>query len=199
MSWIAGDIVMNSYTEKEIKKAQGLIRSRVRHEADLEEFPHMGDYLNPIKKMEDETIFPSYEAAEEYLDKIRGKWSRKYNPVVAFQSGEIKIPNNIKRLEERAEEEAKKYVEYKKSHSIKNFTAKYIGCQKCGSKVNKEYIKYDFCPVCNADLRSKTTIKTLQRYMDKKNSLLKEYNAAKKKIKAKGPIKYLLMYEEYVG
>lgn len=192
-------IVMDSYTKKEIENAQENIRDRVRSNSNLVEFPNMGNCLNPFKRIREDYIFPSYDATEEYLDNISNKWGRKYSPVVAFHSGKAKIPNNIKKLEERAENETKKYLKYKETHSVKKFKAKYIGCEKCGSKVNKDYIKYELCPVCNNDLRSKTTRMILNQYLDKKNALIKEFQEKTNTLKGKGPIKYLVMYEEYIG
>lgn len=38
-------------------------------------------------------------------------------------------------------------------------TSDYIGCQKCGSKLSRQYLKSSKCPLCGDDLRSNTVIK----------------------------------------
>ena len=53
------------------------------------------------------------------------------------------------------QEKIKKYVE---EHSVKTFSAKNIGCKKCGSSLAKDYLKSDICPLCGNDLRAASTI-----------------------------------------
>ena len=41
MSWIGGSVVINDASKRELERAEAIITSHVRHNADLEEFPHM--------------------------------------------------------------------------------------------------------------------------------------------------------------
>ena len=66
-------------------------------------------------------------------------------------------------------------VKYIEDHSVKTFSAKNIGCKKCGSSLAKEYLKSDICPLCGADLRSQTTI-------DGENQMKAKIDELKKKI-----------------
>ena len=76
------------------------------------------------------------------------------------------------------EAEKRKYEEYEREHSVLAFKAAYVSCTKCGSKLNREYLKSDTCPICRTDMRSDTTQSILARYFKKicdlKNEQLRE-------------------------
>lgn len=190
MSWVAGCLTIENESQKEINRAKTHIRNVVRNNADLGEFPNMGDSLNRIKFVNPDTIPSSIEEAERIADGYN--WRRNYNIAIPFV-GESK---KMKDIRERIEEEQRKYEEYGKKHSVLTFKAAYVSCPKCMSKLNKEYLKTDKCPVCRSDMRSDTTKATLERYQKKIASLKKEYEEQKKIPKNK---KYVLFYEEYIG
>lgn len=65
--------------------------------------------------------------------------------------------------------------------------AEYIGCKNCGSKIARKYLRRNFCPVCNADLRPETTlnrIAALKEKADKSSDTLKA-ELTKQAMKAK--------------
>lgn len=45
----------------------------------------------------------------------------------------------------------------------KDFKSQYLGCKKCGSKLNKDYLKSNKCPLCHEDMRSDTVLKNIAR------------------------------------
>ena len=79
MSWIGGSFVMDDLSEKSLKKAYASIRSKIRHEADLEEFPNMGNDIMPIKEYAPGKIYDSFDAAEQVASDSFNVWNRKYN------------------------------------------------------------------------------------------------------------------------
>ena len=198
MSWIGGEIVIHDSTAKEIGRAREIIRSAVRHNADLEEFPDKGNYIMPIVKIFKNKIFLSYEDAVEACEKCREEWGRKYNIMVAFHDNTAVKPNKkMEDIMKRIDETTSKKIEYMKKNDVSTFKADYIGCPGCGSKINKKYIQYSKCPLCGKDLHSKTTKETLKRYNDKISELKKKMKEESKKRKL--PVHYLIMYEEHVG
>lgn len=190
MSWVAGYLIMNDKSQKEINIAKDDICCIVRRNADLNEFPNMGNSLNQIKFINPDKIPCSLEEAEEIADKY--KWRRNYNIAIPL----IVESKKMKDIRERIEEEQRKCEEYGQKHSVLTFKASYVSCPKCMSKLNKDYLKNDKCPVCHSDMRSDTTKATLERYKKKITSLKKEYEEQRKN---KKNIKYVLFYEEYVG
>lgn len=92
MSWVAGCLIVENESQKEINRAKTHIRNVVRNNADLEEFPYMGDSLNPIKFVNPDAIPSSVEEAEKIADGY--KWRRNYNIAIPF-IGESKKMKDI--------------------------------------------------------------------------------------------------------
>ena len=200
MSWIGGSIVLNDVKKKQLDEAAERIRYAVRSNANLAEFPNMGCRINPFMHIFTQKVFNGYEEAEAALEGRRSEWSRNYTGYVAFRDLEsINETKRIIELKEKIKSESKKKIRYSLDNNVKDQKADFIGCHKCGSKINKTYIQANRCPVCNNDLRSDTFKKRMANYQEKIDKLTKELNEEKKKNAAKAPIKYLVMYEEYVG
>lgn len=89
-----------------------------------------------------------------------------------------------------------KLKEYEKKHSIKVLQAKFLTCSKCGSKINKDYIHRERCPICNKDLRSKTILETIDNYNQRILEIEKKIQEEKEK--QKGEVKWLVKYEYHV-
>lgn len=81
-------------------------------------------------------------------------------------------------LERRIKETEQKYIEYNNKHSIKMLSSDFIGCKECGSRLKRELLHSEYCPLCRNDLRSKTTIDTLKGYQNKIKKLQKELDAS---------------------
>ena len=84
---------------------------------------------------------------------------------------------------------------YRAEHSVHTFQAAYIGCPKCGSKLSREYLRGENCPLCRADLRSKTTLDKLKWYDDKIADYRNRIEEEKRKQKKKAVVKWLIKYE----
>lgn len=173
------------------------MRSRVRHEADLEEFPNMGNHLNEIIQK----VFTPCKSIDEAYEKANQfDWKRNYNILIPFKDVKnLKESKKIISLKERLEKELKKLEEYIEKTDCKNFKSKLITCPRCDSKINKDYIHNSRCPLCQEDLRSKTTVDTVKRYNANIKKINKEIRAEQEKNSSKAKTKYLLMYVEYVG
>lgn len=86
-------------------------------------------------------------------------------------------------LEKRIDAEKKKLNEYKKTHSVKAFKSASVGCDFCKSKLTIKFLKDDECPVCGNDLRSKTTLDTINKYSKNIYQLSKELKDEEKTMK----------------
>ena len=105
-------------------------------------------------------------------------------------------------LKERKQKEIVKRNDYEKAHSIASFKVEYVGCSKCGSKLKRTLIRENSCPLCKAELRSKTTLETIKRYennIDRLEQQIKEEQKKtnKKNIK-KSKVKWLVKIEYHV-
>lgn len=200
MSWLGGTLVINNKNQKTMKKAMEDISSAVRHESDLEEFPNMGLHIMNIREIQPGKVFADFDAAERYCMNEFTSWMRNYNVMVAFSDTScVKTTKHLSSLKERMDRETDKMNTYAKEHSVSEFKASYVSCPKCGSKINKDYIGYDRCPLCKTDLRSETTKKTIARYKNNIIQLKKQIKDEEQKQKDKLPVRYLVAYCEYTG
>lgn len=197
MSWISGDLVVNELSKKTMNGVYASIRHRVRCEANLEEFPDMGNNIMPVRLIND-GIFGSYDEAYEYCMIKNTDWQRKYNVAVPFRGcDDLQMTKKLQSLNTRLTTERQKLSEYEAAHEVTMFKADFVGCPKCKSKLARGYLRNSKCPVCREDMRSKTTKDTLARYRAKIRKLEKEISDEKNKQNTDK--KYLICFIEYIG
>lgn len=162
-------------------------------------------YFDPVQLpflfLKNVDIFKTRGEAMEYLrSDACNSYIRKKNVGVRYRSTEGVKPTKRKLdLERRIEETKKKIQEYTAAHSVLNFKAEYIGCPGCGSKLKKDLLHSDICPLCRKDMRSETTIKTIRSYYTKIEELRKEIELENRKISAKGKVYWLINASVYLG
>ena len=77
-----------------------------------------------------------------------------------------------------------------------DFKSDFVGCKHCGSKINREYIRSNACPVCRGDMRSDTTQKRLENMRAKVNRLSNDIKDEEKKLAEKhGQVCWLVKFE----
>ena len=143
-------------------------------------------------------ICDNYEDAERYIESHDdGNYDQlavKYRVYPRIEPSKTMIS-----LQERLKKETVKKAEYEKEHSIASFKAEFVGCPNCGSKLKKELLKGDSCPLCRTELRSKTTMETLARYEKNIKELVKQIKEEERKLQAKmvkkSKIKWLVKIE----
>lgn len=100
--------------------------------------------------------------------------------------GEIsskKLDNIIKRINETYD----KKKEFQVKSWVGNRKSKFIGCENCGSKINRTYIRENNnnCSICHSDLRPNSTLDRLKQYDVKINDLQKEKKKIEKELAKK--------------
>lgn len=198
MSWIRGDLVLDDLSKKSLDKAYLHIDRRVKSNSDLVEFPNAGARFT-IREISVPEPLENQDAAEDFLDE-RDDWHRNWNVAVRFYDrSNCKPTKKCGELLKRLHAEEEKLSSYTKSHDLSTFKASLISCSKCGSKLNKDYLKGYHCPLCRNDMRSDTTKNTVSRYQQKIRDIKRDIMAEEKKSSGKAVVKYLVLYEEYVG
>lgn len=193
MSWLNGELILNGMSKKDLAYAHDYIRSTVRNNGDTEEFPNLGENLLPI--VQRKIICKSYEDAKELADSLN--WEREYNLLIPFKDVDnIKETKKMKNLHERIKKEETKLNEYVKKTDCKNYKSKFVGCPRCGSRLNRKSINNDKCPLCGQDISSSTVKKTIKRYKNNIKEMEKELRKEKEKLSYKAKTKYLFLYEE---
>lgn len=153
-----------------------------------------GGHLSKIRWIDSEPCANEDEARIkiEHLDKgwydcIAVKYYDAYN---------IPETEKIKALRAANTQAYCKYNELASAFHFTNAKAEYIGCKNCGSKIARKYLRRNFFPVCNADLRPETTlnrIAALKAKADKSSDTLKA-ELTKQAMKAKN-VRWLVKIE----
>ena len=65
-------------------------------------------------------------------------------------------------LAKRLKEKEERLAAYQKTQNEKKFAGDFITCPHCHSRVNADFVKPPFCPVCGDDMRSDTAVKTIR-------------------------------------
>lgn len=115
---------------------------------------------NNIRWLDREPICLNYEAAEKKIEQKDSGWYdclavRYYEPM-KYESKKFSELKN-KRLDA--------YDDYLKKEHVtwaKNLTSEYVSCRHCGSKLKRNLLFNNVCPVCKQDLRPDTTLKIVE-------------------------------------
>ena len=149
-------------------------------------------YPGAVKWHDEVAPLENRDAAEKFIQAHDRGWYDDH-AVRYYDFSNTKETKTISEAREKINETTAKAAEYAKAHSVKNQKAAFIGCAKCGSKISKEYLRGESCPVCRNDLRSKTVLDTLVKYNAKVNALLEKIK--KEKEKQTGEVRWLIKYE----
>lgn len=137
--------------------------------------------------------FANQEAAEAWIRENDGWY--KGIAVQFYDYSKCKTTKKMETLQDRiADNKAKKH-EYIKTHSVRVFKAEYVGCSCCGSKLKRELLRSERCPVCYEDLRAKSTLDRIQGFDKKEKELRAQIEAEKQKDKKNATVKWLVKYE----
>lgn len=105
-------------------------------------------------------------------------------------------------LEKRIQDWRKKYNDLKNKVHYKGVKSSFIFCPSCQSKINKEFIRTNNCPVCYAEMRPKTVLDTINRYLEIMLGLQNELSLEKNKLELKqrknAKVKWLVKIEYHV-
>ena len=137
-----------------------------------------------------------YEEAMEFIKNNDKGWYDQ----LAVKYRSIPQGKTSKKIEDlKAKLSAARQEHYALNSEIaaKSFKADYVGCRHCGSKINRTYIKSNFCPVCHGDMRSDTTQKKLQTLAAKIKKLEQDLREAEKAFAAKYSEIFWLVKIEY--
>lgn len=140
-------------------------------------------------------IFDTEEKAVDFIDDYCGDKFYAGCAVKFYDYTNVKSTAKIIELRNKISENNKKKIEYIKQNSVKNQKAAYIGCRSCGSKLNKDKLRGESCPLCYSDLRSATVLNRINGFDKKKDELLSKIETEQIKQKKKAEIKWLVGYE----
>lgn len=140
----------------------------------------------------------NYEDAMEYIRSHDKGWYDQL-AVKYYDYPKLEPTKTMITLQEQLEAERKKRIAYAAAHAVSTFKAEYIGCPECGSKLKRTLLMGNYCPLCQAEMRSKTTMDTLQRYDENckelSNKIKKEERKMQEKMRKQAKVMWLIKTE----
>lgn len=176
------------------KDIMGVAQDFAFYNTDRYENPS-GRYHNSLDVLEG-TVYDDYDSAYEKsleLERLRGSYN---DFAIPFYSSVKQEPTKqMENIEKRMEKIIIDKKEYEEKHSIKSLSSKLVTCKHCESKLAKDFLKRNNCPVCGKDLRSQYILDRIKKYDNDYKKLNKQLTEIKKKRNKKGPIKWLVKVE----
>ena len=176
------------------KNIMGVAQDFAFYNTDRYENPS-GRYHNSLDVLEG-TVYDDYDSAYEKaleLERLRGSYNDFAIPF--YSSVKQKPTKQMGNIEKRMEKIIVDKKEYEEKHSIKSLSSKLVTCKHCESKLAKDFLKRNNCPVCGKDLRSQYILDRIKKYDEDYKKLNKQLTEIKKKRNKKGPIKWLVKVE----
>lgn len=141
-----------------------------------------------------------YDNAMKKIDDLYKEYGRRNNYGIRYMDyGKVKPTKKMEDMKRQIGELEQKSATYATEHSVLAFKAEFVGCPCCGSKLKRERLKTDKCPLCNTDMRSKTTIETLNGYRSKIRELEKRIRTEENKQKGRAEMRWMVHAESYIG
>ena len=176
------------------KDIMGVAQDFAIYNSDRRENPS-GSYDNLLDILEG-TVYEDYDSAcikASELERLRGSYNDFAIPF--YESIKQEPTKQMQNIEKRLDKIIVDREEYEKKHSIKNLSSKLVTCKHCESKLAKDFLKRNKCPVCGKDLRSQYILDRIIKYDEDYKKLNKQLVEIKKKRNKKGPIKWLVKVE----
>ena len=185
------------------KTSKGLISAELNERVSAASWEEGGSGLDsPIRWID--KVLPDYESALAYIQEIDRGW---YDQIaVKFKQSEpVKPTKKLQEMNIKLRELQQEYEMASRKVVAADFKSDFVGCKNCGSKINREYIKSNACPVCKYDMRSDTIKSNLTRMKERITKLRNEIKEEENKLRAKqvnkekkAPVYWLVKIEYHV-
>lgn len=145
--------------------------------------------------------FNTYDDANKYIDKYYNSGS--YEQVAVKY---LEYPKNIqtKKFKDLNKKYIKcllKYNEVASKVHYKNVKAQFVSCPNCLSKINRDFINSNSCPICHGEKRPKSTLEMIERHKavlkDLSNQILEEKISFEQKAKKQAKVMWLVKVEAH--
>jgi hypothetical protein len=139
-------------------------------------------------------LLPNYEKAYDYICSVdRGDYDGIAVQYADFSH--IKDSAKVEDLRKKMAELQQKKMEFINAHSPQAQKAAYIGCPECGSKLSRERLKGNKCPLCYTDLRASSTLERIESFNRRIAEYQKKIQAEREKDQKKAKIMWLVKFE----
>lgn len=142
----------------------------------------------------DDPICDNESAAHEYINGFDRAFYGGY-AVRYYDFSKVKDPKKVAELEDKILKTMANKRVFAEAHSVKNQKAAFIGCPKCGSKLSRERLRGNDCPLCCTDLRSESTLNRLASYDKRIDEYNRQIAQERLKEKKKAKVMWLVKFE----
>lgn len=141
-----------------------------------------------------DVVCDNYSAAQAYINtKDNGFYDG--HAVKYYDFSKVKDNKRVEDLEKKIAETRDKKRAFSDAHSVKSQKAAFIGCPKCGSKLSRERLRGNSCPLCSQDLRAPSTLERLKSYDNRISEYEKQIAQERLKNKKKARVMWLVKFE----
>lgn len=181
-----------TYKETVDKKS---VQRECDHYAAMEDWQEgCSGLFRPIRWL-DFSICEDYDAAMRTIQNLdRHDYDQlavKYYEYEQNESGKKKI----QALKDACNEAYKAFRAKDEVLYVNTVKSAFVGCKKCGSKLARDSLRSNFCPVCRADLRSDTTKTAIASAKKKWENAQKKIEDAEKANRGKKKVMWLVKIE----
>ena len=145
-----------------------------------------------------DTIFPNYEEAKRFIDMHDEGW----HDTIAVKYRRMPEGRDTKKLQGLREKTSGAFIEYQTENSklvADETKGQYVVCKGCGSKLSKDLLKDNICPLCKIDMRSDATLNKIAKLKENIKKLDGEIEEEVQKITdTYEEIYWLVKYEYHV-
>lgn len=142
------------------------------------------------------TIYDDEQAAIDAIDNFDRGWYDDH--AVLFYDTDKLESATTRKIEKQIADTQKKRDDYIDTNHVKNRKSAYVGCPKCGSKLSREHLHADTCPLCREDLRSETVKARIAGYDEKIETLREKLRVEKAKLVKKASVMWLVKFEYHI-
>lgn len=154
---------------------------------------------SPIRWLD--KVCESYDDAMEYIRQKDKGWYDQL-AVKYLDYGGIQPNKKMMELQERVKTLYAAYIGKSGRFHFADAQAAYITCKGCGSKISRTHLKGNQCPVCRADMRPDSTLKSIQSakasYEKAQAALKVEEKKHQEKCKKQAKVRWLVKVEYHV-
>ena len=184
------NIITKVYDENVDKnKIEKRLNQLAKEDGDYGGLPHPIRWIDHTCSNED--------VARDYINHNDNGW---YDQIaVKFLDYPTINSSTKENLMQRRKEWCDKLNELRNKIHYANVKSNFVSCQKCESKINRKFIKWNICPICRTDMRPKSTLDLIARYeqiiKDIDKQLKEEELRLQEKAKKKAIVKWLVKIE----
>lgn len=168
--------------------------AEINEEVEHEDWMEGGHYEADQLSWHEDTVYSSHDEAMKAIGRLDNGWYDDH-AVLFHDLDAVRPTKSMQSIDAQIEATKKARDEFVGAHHVRDRKSALIGCDKCGSKIARGYLRTDLCPVCGSDLRPASTLERIKGYDTKLCRLKARRLDAQKKQIARAPIKWLVKYE----